>query len=240
MYSLEMIKETLVAADEWSRKGQLSWVERCLEEALDAYLQLAVHQFDDMAAAAWLRANGVGELLERSQRTVAALSDEVKADRLPDSVLGGTYRHLLSWHVASCLGMFDLANWFIGLARRPGALETGTEFWHEYSRGLEALSRGESYSIKDLNLVRSMEKYWFPYLRLISAASRGESLAPALEAINGSFARRNVDKTLTDDTALDGSGHDPVRWDYRRDALLAYIRATKGGNKSCHLGIGEL
>jgi hypothetical protein len=72
--------------------------------------------------------------------------------------------------------------------------------------------------------LRGQEIYWIEYLNLIEAASHGRNVEDALDQVEQGFIKRNSDKRITDDNyETDGSGTHPVRWDYRRDSLMAYI-----------------
>ncbi len=73
--------------------------------------------------------------------------------------------------------------------------------------------------------LRGQEVYWASYLNLIEAANNRRNLDEAISQVNQAFAKRNVDKKIKDDNyETEGSGSHPVKWDYRRDSLLAYVR----------------
>ena len=74
--------------------------------------------------------------------------------------------------------------------------------------------------------LRGQERYWMEYLHLIAAATHGlDDLTDALAKVDAAFAKRNTDKRIKDDNwATEGSGWLPVKWDYRREGLLRYIR----------------
>lgn len=228
MVTLEFIQRTLATADNWSRKNAPAQAQSCIEGAVNDYLSLAVERFDGPRdAVEWMRANAVGELLDRCRRNLAVLCGEVDAGRLPESVIGGNSYYFRFSAMAACLGLFELCEWFIRVAARPDVLELSTRFWCEYAHGSLSLVDGTPYRIADFGRLARLERYWLPYLELMSAASLGEPLAPALDAINDSFVKRNRDKRINEPCAVDGSGDEPVRWDFRRDGLLAYIAHTR-------------
>jgi hypothetical protein len=61
-----------------------------------------------------------------------------------------------------------------------------------------------------------------PYLHLISDMSYGRDKADALSEVERAFKARNQDKRLIDWRSIDGDGKRPVKWDFRRQALLSY------------------
>lgn len=230
MITLEHVQKRLAIAHEWLRKNERAHAHFCMRGALCDYLSLATRRTDDgQEAADWLRANAVAELLERCRENLTLVCAEVDAGRLAETVIGGNYYHFILSGMASCLGMFALSEWFVEIAARPGVLGISTPFWREYSRGACALVSRNPYRVAELGRLRRMEAYWMPYLQLMSAASVNEPLSPALDGIAKSFVKRNRDKKIIEPSFVDGCGDDPVRWDFRRDGLVAYIAHTRPG-----------
>jgi len=221
---LESIEQGIATADIWEKKGDLPQMQRCIEGALMGYLQHAVRQPSFAEAVALLREHDMERLLDRCLRGLTTLCDDVDAGRWPSSVIAGNYDHIVFSHVAWALGNRGQGVSFAEIARRADVLELSTPFWQEYSRGVEALLRGESYVPREMRL-RSHEKYWVSYLGLISAASRGEPLDAAIQEVDVAFRRRNEQGKIDGDSyGIEGCADDPVRWDFRRDGLLAFIR----------------
>lgn len=103
------------------------------------------------------------------------------------------------------------------------ARETGRigrdKFWTAYADGLRALLERRPFqppAHKLSGLQLSLE----PYLRLMAALSSGQDPSDALRSVDAAFKKRQTDRRLTDWTMLSGDGEHPVRWDYRRAAIL--------------------
>ena len=93
-----------------------------------------------------------------------------------------------------------------------------------------ALLRGQEFHARELKL-GGLEKHWIAYVHLIEAACNGDSLDPPLAEIDTLFARRNKDKRIIDWYQIEGSGVQPVKWDFRRHSLLNYInRASENSS----------
>lgn len=221
---MKAIRMSLDTADQWERKGEPGWVDKCLSAALMNYLSIAVEQHSDLKnARAWLVQQEVVALLQRHRTNVEILASEVDAGRLPSSVIAGTFHLLTLGHLAWSLEALTLGEWFIALSQRRDVLELSTKFWREYARGIGCLVRREAYKAADLKL-RGQEKYWMAYLRLVETATQRSTLSNALADIDKAFAARNGDKRIKDDNyETEGSGLHPIRWDYRRDSLMEYI-----------------
>jgi hypothetical protein len=222
---LDVIQMSLDTADDWERKGEPGWAQNCLATAVMNYLSLAVEEYPEMrSAVAWLDRCGVGNLLQRVLKNTQVLADRVEAKALPSPALGGNYHYLVYAHLAWALREFDRGEWFVAFGQRGDVLQISTPFWREYARGMGALVKGQAYESASLKL-RGQERYWVSYLQLIEIASRGEDLTDALAGLDRAFAARNADKRIKDDSyEIEGSALHPVRWDYRRDSLLGYIR----------------
>jgi hypothetical protein len=96
-----------------------------------------------------------------------------------------------------------------------------TGFWWEFSVGLLCLTDRLHYEFPVLK-VKGYEHYLMPYLHLISDMSYGRDKADALSEVERAFKARNQDKRLIDWRSIDGDGKRPVKWDFRRQALLSY------------------
>jgi len=225
MTKMNAIAVSLEAAEDWERKGEPGWVCNCLSSALMNYLSLAVEEHSSgQTATEWLESQRVGSLLQRIRNSTQSLADGVETAGLPGSALGGNYHYLVYAHLAWALRHYDEGEWFVAFSQRHDVLEISTPFWREYARAMAALVRREAYAIAELRL-RGQERYWAAYLHFIEAASRGAGVSDALAEIDRAFAARNADRRIKDDHyEVEGSGLHPVRWDFRRDSLLAYVQ----------------
>lgn len=228
MATIESIQTSLRIADDWDKKGQPTWVLKCLSSSLMGYLQLAVNEQPDAESGIdWLIHHNFREILSRYFATLKTVDAEVRLARLPSSVVAGNYYPLVYAHAAWCLNQIGLGESFATFAEREDIGELGTPFWREYARGLGSLIRQEEYHAKALRL-RGQEKYWMTYIRLIEAASKRQPIKDAVAAIDEQFATRNRDTTIRDDAyRIEGSGGDPVKWDLRRHGLLNYLAAQR-------------
>ncbi len=225
MITLADIQRSLQTADDWQKKGQPSWVQKCLNSALLGYLQLAVNEHDDPAGGvAWLESQNVGSLLQRRLDSGKILAAEVDAGRLPASGLDFRYNPLAFAHCAWCLRLFPLGEEFLLLDQRSDVVKLGTPFWNEYARGMSALIRREAFQSAAGLKLKDLEKYWVAYVRFMEAACTGRGLGSALAELDQQFALRNADKKIKQDfLQIEGSGQHPVKWDFRRHGLVTYL-----------------
>jgi hypothetical protein len=226
---LEVIKNSLETARTWEAKGtdswrNIAWSNKSISSALMNLLSIAVEQFSNQSGAAtWLLEKGTVPLLQRTYEQLERLIAEVDAGRIPPSVYGGNYPHLVYAHLSWALQAFSLGEAFVAISERKDSVEISTPFWSEYAKAMGSLVRREAYSVRKMKL-RGQEEYWITYLHLIEAVSSGASKQEALQRIEQAFIKRNSDTRIKDDGyEIEGSGIHPVRWDYRRDSLMAYI-----------------
>jgi hypothetical protein len=225
MATIDSVQTSLRIADDWQKKGQPAWVSKCLSSALLGYLKIAVTEYGDPSSGvAWLASQNVVGVLQKQFDTLRALEAEVTAGRLPISVVAGNYHPLVYAHLAWCLEKFDLGCSFVAFAERKEVGELGTTFWREYARGMGALVKREPYHPSQLRL-KGQEKYWMTYLHLIEAARSGLKVDDVVAELGKQFAARNKDKNIKDDVyQIEGSGNRPVKWDFRRQGLLSYLK----------------
>lgn len=224
MATIDSVQTSLRTADDWQKKGQPAWVSKCLSSALLGYLKIAVTEHGDPASGvAWLTSQNISGVLQNQFDTLQVLGAEVTAGRLPSSVIAGNYHPLVYAHLAWCLEKFDLGESFVAFAERKDVGELGTPFWREYARGMGALVKREPYHPSQLRL-KGQEKYWMAYLHLIEAACNGRSVDDVVAELEKQFVARNNDKNIKDDAyQIEGSGNQPVKWDFRRQGLLSYL-----------------
>lgn len=221
MNPLADAEAALEAARSWDRKGDANWARRIYGSALLGFLRAAVREPDEVSSLALLRRHGAGELLatwvERDRTVVAAVESG-----LAPSVLGGPYEPLVFHHVALLLGRADLAAAGAATACRRDVRRSGGAFWCEYARAVEALGTGTPYEARPPARLRGLETCWAPYLDLVADLTHGRAPDGSLARVDDAFRRRNADRRLSSDAhGIEGSGRDPVHWDFRRAALLA-------------------
>ncbi len=222
---MDVIESSLRTADDWERKGNLvranGW---CISPALMNLLSIAVEEHaDHVTAARWLLDNDAHTLLQRFHKNLGKIISEVDSGKIPSSTFGGNYPHIVFAHLSWALRDFPLGESFVPIAERNDIADISTPFWCEYARGMGSLVRNQPYEVRTLKL-RGQEQYWISYLHLIEAATKGQNLDEAINIVNQAFSKRNADKKIKDDNdETEGSGGHAVKWDYRRDSLLAYI-----------------
>ncbi len=222
---LEYALSGLDIADHWKKEGNILREESCVSDALMDYLAALVLDCDgiDDVRAAWSEDPRVSDTLLRHHRLLGEVVAKVDAGEVPNSVIAGNYPHLVFAHLAWALGEIEIGETYAKVASRDDVLDLSTPFWREYSRAVGCLVECQPYAMSDFKS-KGQEKYWLSYLRLIECATNHNDLEPTISEINDTFARRNADKTITDDAyEVEGSGLQPVRWDFRRDGLLSYI-----------------
>ncbi len=224
MMTIDSIQKSIQTADDWHRRRQPAWVSKCLSSALMGYLQLAVSQHvDAVSGVAWLNDQSFLVVMQRHYETLQVLGDQVTAGRLPGSVIAGSYHLLVFAHAAWCINAFSIGELFVAFAERKDVGELSTPFWREYARGVGTMLRREGYRASKLRL-RGQEKYWMAYLRFIESASNDEPMETAIDELKKSFAMRNCDNSIKDDSyQIEGSGGHPVKWDFRQHGLLTLV-----------------
>lgn len=229
MSKMQYVEMYLSNAHNSKQKGDVLWTGRHIEGALMKLLSIAVEEHADHATVVkWLLNKGVHSLLRRYHKNLVEIIGEVDAGRLPCSTFGGNYPHVVYAHLSWALQDFPMGESFIAIAERKDSAGISTPFWCEYARGMGSLVRGEPYQMRKMRL-RDLEQYWVEYLPLIEAVTNGRPVNEALERVDQAFAKRNSDKRIKDDgDETEGSGRHPVKWDYRRDSLLGYIRRSQG------------
>ena len=222
MIDLSNVEIALEAARSWDQKGDANWARRNYASALLGYLRAAVQEAHEAAAVELLRRHHVPELLATWAERDETLVAEVEAGRLPAAVLGGSYEPLVFHHMATLAGRPEIAAHAARTAARDDVKRLSTKFWAEYARAVAALTAGEAYEARPLAKLRGLETYWAPYLDLVADLTHGRDPAATLVRVDDAFERRSRDRRLADDAHLiEGTGRDPVRWDFRRSALLA-------------------
>jgi hypothetical protein len=224
----ELARKTIATANKWRREGNLVRDTQCTGSGITDYLAVAVlRTLGARDAISWLRDCGVPELLERYWFNCSKLSIEVDSGRQPISVIAGNFFYFVFAHLAWALDDSSLGEGLVRFANRPDVKELSTPFWNEYAHAMQSLVDGAPYAPPSMEL-NDLEKYWYAYIDFISAASSGGDVELAIKTVDAAFIARNQDKSLTDDIyETEGSGARPVKWDYRRDGLLAYIRKAR-------------
>jgi hypothetical protein len=226
---LEVIAGSLESARTWESKGtdswrNIAWSNKSVSSALMNLLSIAVEDFSNHSdASTWLLENGALPLLRKAHEQIERLIAEVDAGRIPPSTYGGNYPHLVYAHVSWAVGDFSLGESFVAISERDENAKISTPFWCSYAKAMGALVHNVPYQTPKMKL-RGQEEYWIAYLYLIEDISNGRSGAKALQGIEHGFTERNSDIRINDDAyEIEGSGYHPVRWDFRRDSLIAYI-----------------
>jgi hypothetical protein len=205
----------------WEAKNQPSWVVRCLQGSLVNYLSIVVcGKHSQVEAVTWLRQNRVDDVLKWHADSTGRLLMNVSEGKLPASVLGGAYGHIVLSHLASLLGLQTAARSYCDVSCRKDVAEISTPFWNTYAQALDALFEGKKFVAK-LGKLRGQERYWVNYLTLMNAVTSGDDLQPAFQAVDLSFGERNRDATISDDNyETEGSAKSPALWDFRKAALM--------------------
>jgi len=222
----EFISIYLKSAENWQKKGNQPRLVDSLSSALLNYLSVAVCEYDNIESArVWMGEQDVPLLLSRLWTETERLIADIDAERVPGSVLGGNYTHLTVVHLGWVLREFELGECFAKCAVRSGVMEMSTVFWQEYAKAMMALVEGVEYRIGTSLPTSGQEKYWLNYLHLIESATQRADMGIALSRIDDAFTVRNTDHSINDDYyEIEGSGDQPVHWDFRRDSLIEYIR----------------
>jgi len=234
----ECTSDSLQTAKNWRDKGNVAWEERSLSSVVMNFLAIAVETCGDISEAnKWFaKESEFSTVLSRYAGVLSELVDQVDAARVPPSIIDGNYPHLAFAHLAWALGDFSLGELLTRIASRPDVMELSTPFWQEYAMAVMTLVSDRPYTQGRIS-AQGQEEYWLPYLHLIGQAANNDDTCPAIAEIDDAFAGRNSDKAIRDDAhEIDGSGLHPVRWGFRRDGSLNYIR--QGARRARSWGSG--
>lgn len=187
-----------------------------------------------------LQAPEVVDVITFAIRLNEGMLAEVRAGSTPASAMGGTYHFVVFGHLALLAGHLQLARRFVALSTTPEARKTGTKFWNGYAGTLaKLLGLGEPEDAVPEKL-RGGEKHWVTYVRWMESATSGDDPAVVLQELAESFARRNRDKRVQDDAyGVEGSGLQPVSWDFRLESLLKLGEVLKGGAEEQEVAEGD-
>jgi hypothetical protein len=213
-------------AKNWEAKNQPAWVVRCLSSALMNYLSVAVCEKGEVEEArVWLRQNEVDKLLAKYANSLKLTWQNVESGKLPASVLGGAYSHLVFAHLSWLLDAPDVGKFFALVGSGTEIAKISTPFWIGYARCFQSLVSGGKLPVV-LSDLQGQEKYWASYISLMNTAMLGEDLQRATQIVDDAFAERNRDSSIADDSyEIEGTAQCPARWDFRKEALLVTIRS---------------
>ncbi|MEP0846087.1 MAG: hypothetical protein HRF50_04605 [Phycisphaerae bacterium] len=225
-YFERILSDTQVALSESRGRGDSNGELRILDSLLNDTLQYAVWYCDDaVSGVAFLRERGAPDVLrlalELNRQNLERLKRPPSAPvAVLDLVVGDEA------HVALLLDEEPAARQAIEMseaAREMGCIGRD-KFWTAYADGLRALLERRPFqppAFKLSGLQLSLE----PYLRLMAALSSGQDPSDALRSVDEAFKKRQTDRRLRDWMMLSGDGKRPVRWDYRRAAILNGARS---------------
>jgi len=155
--------------------------------------------------------------------------EQIRSGELNASIIAGTYHLLAIAHLAWLVGCDAEAKAFVDVANEPRLGWGAGKFWADYGKGMACLIEHRKYQPAQLKL-KTWEKHWDTYREFMHAVTLGEDVSENLSQIRMSFEKRNRDRRLADND-LDGSGHFPVHWDFRRESLIHFVRREYG---ECH------
>ncbi len=218
----EIICNSLRIARDWDKKENPNWSSRNYSTALFGMLSKVVQSHDNKnAGIAALVEEGAFDCLFAFLDSTRRLNEQVSSGNLPISVFGGNYHFLTFAHIATLLGQDQEALELLELSNKKEIAQLGTKFWRFYASSLWSLLSGEKFSFCEIKLRKGLEQYLISYVELMSALSKSENVDCILKKIDSNFTSRNADKKIRDDQfEVEGSAIVPVRWDFRKDAIL--------------------
>ncbi len=211
VFRIQNFQISLAAAKNHEAQGQFALAFFDFSSAILDLLSVAMLDFGQSAEGIiWMESQGVMDLLIKCEELVK---------RLPESEELVIFSTMAVAHIASLLNRHEMAEYLVGRTQQPGR-----HFWNEYARAMQCLVTKEPYEPK-LGTLKGSQKYRVPCLTLISDITNGRDLSGSLEAMRQSFQRRQADKRITDDGGLivEGSEKQPTHWDFRAEALKAYV-----------------
>lgn len=192
---------------------------------IESLLSVAVcnHESAD-AGITYLSNEDIPHYIARCAEETRATMDQIRSGDEYDSVIGGNYHLLVLVHLAWLLNLDDAADCFIGVANEQQIRRYGGKFWNDYALGVSFLVDHQQYRPAELKL-KAREKHWDTYRELMRAVTHGDDLTQSLEQIEMMFEKRNRDKRIAiDHSRIEGDGHFPVFWDFRRWSFLSFIK----------------
>lgn len=207
-------------AEKWESNGDQARAWRCYETALNDLMFLAISDAEDVGAVSgWLGSHPFDTATTR----YFDLASELLADGPPhwiESFRDNHYTLFAYGHFFAALGQHDRTAFLLRNAFESRG--KSTPFWSEYRDAMRAMLNRQVYTPGFVRL-NGLEIHWKHYVDLMGIVTRGDDREAVLSEIDDSFAARNRDKRLNGIGVLDGSGHFPVRFDFRKAGLLATI-----------------
>jgi len=138
----------------------------------------------------------------------------------------GSHACLALANAAWALGDRALGEREVGFTRHKAVISLSTKFWREYGRAMHGLVDQSPYTPHPMKL-QGIERHWAAYLNVVSDITHDRDAQGSIAAARQAFFARNGDKRLGRDfSGFDGSGLDPVRFDFRLEGILRYANVT--------------
>jgi hypothetical protein len=204
---------TYPEADDFDRldSGLRSLLAAAVMESDDADqfgVFLARHRFID-----WLQRHA-----DQGDRVLAL----VDGGQYPGSIVPGPYDCLALANAAWLLGEPALGEREVGFTRHKDVIAKSTRFWRDYGRAMQALVDQVPYAPEPMKYA-SLERYWAAYLDVVAEITAHRDITASVTAAREAFVKRNRDKRLGPDySGFDGTGLDPVPFDFRLEDILRY------------------
>ena len=173
---------------------------------------LARHQFID-----WLHRHA-----DQGNRVIAM----VDVGEYPGSVVPRPYSCLALANAAWVIGERALGEREVNFTRHMAVIAKSTKFWRDYSLAMQALVDRVPYTPEPMKYT-SFERYWAAYLDIVADMTHDRDASGSIATARESFTRRNRDKRLgRDSSGFEGTGLDPVSFDFRLEGIVRYASAT--------------
>jgi len=209
------------------KRDKLRYACAHFRTAIEGVISIAVHEYATPSdAMPFFQKNKAANLLDQYLESSRLYLEKVRSMEMP-----ADYRPLMD--LRHCLLACLIGEW--DLAERLRQL--GNDWWRpcvEYipSRknvfsetllnNFNALFEGTpGPPIPEMRLVKE-ERYIIAHIQLIHSLSTGRGVDEAIQYARERFAQRQKDKRLDEPNFIDGSFHDPVRWDFTTEAILVY------------------
>jgi hypothetical protein len=198
-----------------------------LDSGLRALLAAAVMGSDDADQfAAFLARHHFLDWLHRHADQADRVIVLVDAGQYPSSLLPGPFSCLALANAAWLLGERALGEREVGFTRHRAVIAKSTKFWRDYGRAMQALVDRARFVPEPMKYV-SLERYWAAYLQIVVDVTHDRDAMGSIAAAHESFIKRNRDKRLGPDySGFDGTGLDPIAFDFRLGGILRYAGAT--------------
>lgn len=203
------------------RLGALKIYEEILLRLLSAALR---EQPSGKAAVEWWGSFDMPSILETYAVQFEEIMAEVDGGAVPPEQLPANYRLLVACHLAALHRDRPLLTRLLAIASHPALLSQSTPFWAAYAAAFQSLLTQSDVTLPTFSPI-GLGKLWYCHLKLMLVLRRNPDPVAELEQTAQAFKAVAWDsKIRDDDSGIEKVTVGQLRWDFRRESLLALVR----------------